>query len=253
MEFESSQTTEKSPFNTKNKDEPISETEFKLLYVDLTQDSEENNSILDYSGDKSMQTNDKPVPTRGRGRPKGSKNKTYKHKTGKKQSQGGSYYQKHNDFVLPERLKKRAKVESDIIIDLTKRSVAPVTEISFDLKDKVDLKTWKLLDKKGIKCTLCCKPGNFAVLGPLFGPYRILVDRTNHDDKEIRGQKAERTLNVRLHKDCAIWAPGLCFVGSDLIGTGRVLSNASKKVFAVGFFRHYNISVTFVCMYIFRP
>ena len=83
------------------------------------------------------------------------------------------------------------------------------------------------LDKRGIKCTLRCKPGNFAVLGPLFGPYRILVDRTNHDDKEIRGQKVERTLNVRLHKDCAFWAPG--FVGSDLIGTGRVLSNASKK------------------------
>ena len=232
MEFENSQTKEKSSFRTKDKDEPISETEFKLLYVDLTQDLDENDSIVDYSGEKTIQTNDKPLPTRGRGRPKGSKNKTYKHKTGKKQSQqGGSYHPKHNDFVLPDRLKKRVKTESDIIIDLTKRSVAPVTETSFDLKDKVDLKTWKLLDRKGIKCTLCCKPGNFAVLGPLYGPYKILVDRTNHDGKEIRGQKAEKTLNVRLHKDCAIWAPGLCFVGSDLIGTGRMLSNASKKVF----------------------
>ena len=218
-------------FNSASKDEPISETEFKLLFVDLTQDFKENGTEINYSGNNADKTDFKPTPVRGRGRPKGSKNKTYKGKSGKKYSkQGNGDRPHHSDIVLPDRLKKRAKVESDIIIDLTKRSLAPITEMSFDLKDKIDLKTWKSLDKKAIVCTLCSKPGNFAVLGPLFGPYKIPVNTTNHDGKEARGQKTEKTLIVRLHKDCAIWAPGLCFVGSDLLGTGRMITHAAKQV-----------------------
>jgi len=229
MEVDSFAIADSNAFITENKDEPISETEFKLLYVDLTKDLIPENVLLEYS-DSSAKGVDKPTPVRGRGRPKGSKNKSWKHKPGKKHSKlQTADYAKHSDFVLPERLKKRAKVESDIIIDLTRRSVAPTTETSFDLKDKVDLKTWKLLDKKIITCTLCSRPGNFAVLGPLFGPYKIVVDKASKEGREVRGQKVEKTLIMRLHKDCAIWSPGLCFVGSDLIGIGRVLSDAAKK------------------------
>ena len=231
MEADSLALARSSAFINENKDEPISETEFKLLYVDLTKDLIPENILLGYPGGSAKGV-DKPTPIRGRGRPKGSKNKSLKHKPGKKHSkQQAADYAKHNDFVLPERLKKRTKVESDIIIDLTRRSVAPTTETSFDLKDKVDLKTWKLLDKKIITCTLCSRSGNFAVLGPLFGPYKIIVDKTSNDGREVRGQKVEKTLIVRLHRDCAIWSPGLCFVGSELIGIGRVLSDAAKKVF----------------------
>ena len=234
-----------NPFDKKNKDEPISETEFKLLFVDLTKDSPMNNFIdlthstsnhpvMDYSYTnlnrpfRSMNVS-KATAHRGRGRPKGSASKSSVHKKGKKQSKQ-QHVPKHSDFILPERLKKRAKAESDIIIDLTKRSVAPVIETGFDLKDKIDVKTWKLLDKKAIVCTLCSKPGNFAVLGPLFGPYKIFVDKASNDVKEVRGQKAEKMLNVRLHRDCAVWTPGLCFVGSDLVGMGRALTDAAKKV-----------------------
>lgn len=220
-------------------DEPISEEEFNLLFVDLS-----NSTVTDPALDPSrtdtpclMLSNkvSQPVGKRGRGRPRGSTNKVFVQRAGKKQHKKVEM-SKHSDYVLPDRLKTRAKVESDIIIDLTKRSVAPIVESGFDLKDKVDLKTWKLLDKKAIVCTLCCKAGNFAVLGPLFGPYKVHVEKASNEAKDLRGQKAEKLLHVRLHSDCAIWTPGLCFVGSDLVGVGRALNDAAKMVNRIFFY-----------------
>eukprot|EP00795_Rhopilema_esculentum_P008913 gene8913-16538_t len=225
------------------RDEPISESEFQLLFVNLDNLENKNPYVNQHNlettfgpgnGFPKTQINsdvpesNNPSLKRGRGRPKGSTNKSTAKKLKKKESktkQKRFVYQQTE--ILPDRLKKKVKVESDVVINLTKRIIAPVMEKTFELKENVDKSTWKLLDKKSIVCALCNKPGNFAVLGPLFGPYRLSVN--SDPGRQKQPHKDEKTLFIRLHRDCSIWTPGICIIESELRGIAGAISEAARK------------------------
>ena len=228
------------------KDEPISESEFQLLFVNLDNLEDKNPYVNQHNLEmtfgaengfsktrinSAVPESNAPPLKRGRGRPKGSTNKNTAKNMKKKESktkQKRFVYQQTEE--LPERLKKKVKVESDVVINLTKRIIAPVMEKTFELKENVDKSTWKLLDKKSIVCALCNKPGNFAVLGPLFGPYRLNVNSDPGRQKQPRSHKDEKTLFIRLHRDCSIWTPGICIIESELRGIAGAISEAARKV-----------------------
>lgn len=232
------------------RDEPINESEFQLLYMNLEemsgmeiqeigkQDYLPSKYRGNYVGDETEVSSRKRGRPRGssikhrgatpklagRGRPKGSKIKPNK----KAQKTKNRTFAHDDKVQLPDRLRKKVKVESDLVIDLTQRRSAPILEKGFNLKDRIDKKTCKLLEKKAISCTFCSKPGNFAVLGPLFGTYKVMIGTDSPSKHDIKS--SEQVLHVRLHRDCAVWTPGICLVGSTLTGLGAMLTTAAKTV-----------------------
>ena len=229
------------------RDEPINESEFQLLYMnlhDMNKMEFQEIGKQDYLLSRKMENG--VGESRKRGRPKGSsakpKGKTpnlagrgrpkgSKMKLSKKVQKTKNRTFAHDDKVqLPDRLKKKVKVEADVVIDLTERRGAPILENGFNSKDQIDKKTWKPLEKKTISCTLCSKPGNFAILGPLFGPYKVMIGNDSPAKRDVKNAKPEQVLHVRLHRDCAVWTPGVCLVGSTLTGLGAMLTAAAKTV-----------------------
>ena len=229
------------------RDEPINESEFQLLYMNLQdmnkmdfQEIGEQDYLLSrIMGNRVGKSRKRGRPKgssakakgttpnlAGRGRPKGSKMKLSK----KAQKTKNRTFAHDDKVQLPDRLKKKVKVEADVVIDLTERRGAPILEKGFNLKDRIDKKTWKPLEKKAISCSLCSKPGNFAVLGPLFGPYKVMIGKDSPVKHDVNNAKPEQVLHVWLHRDCAIWTPGVCLVGSTLTGLGASLTTAAKAV-----------------------
>ena len=111
-------------------------------------------------------------------------------------------------------------------------------------RDKVDKKavkhTPKLPPRVGslhetrsqLLCSLCKQKGGVLNLGFLFGPYRYQPEVECNDDTVTNANTTSSSggVEVWLHEDCCVWAPGVCLVGRQLQGLREALTDASKMV-----------------------
>ena len=67
-------------------------------------------------------------------------------------------------------------------------------------------------------CALCKQRGGVSSLGFLFGPYRYEPDSDSS------------TLELWVHEDCSVWAPGVCLVGRELKGLKEAVADGNKMV-----------------------
>ena len=122
--------------------------------------------------------------------------------------------------VLPEHLKKpKAKPQCNPVIDLNKvRLKSAYDESNFLLDNTVEIEVFKALHRTKWECTMCGKPGNIGDLDVLFGPYKINI------------KESDDTMEVWLHRDCAIWTSTICLANQLLCGVGDALQHAAKTV-----------------------
>jgi len=75
-------------------------------------------------------------------------------------------------------------------------------------------------------------------LGFLYGPYRSKSDdhlsvgskRTHpHENSDDEGSSSD-VVEFWVHEGCACWAPGVCLVGSELLGLAEAVNNAKDVV-----------------------
>ncbi len=71
-------------------------------------------------------------------------------------------------------------------------------------------------------CCLCHKKDSELNLGFLFGPYKCTTDNA----PSCTGSSS----NIWIHEGCAVWTPGVCLVGPQLIGLQEAISDAEKLV-----------------------
>lgn len=100
-----------------------------------------------------------------------------------------------------------------------------------------------------IVCALCKLPRYAFDLGFLFGPYRYRQKTTSPTQEppnsdiggeiEHQGQHEVKTasdlvpVELWVHEECAVWAPGVCLVGRDLKGLLEATSDGEKMVSAL--------------------
>ena len=72
-------------------------------------------------------------------------------------------------------------------------------------------------------CCLCHKKDSELNLGFLFGPYKRTVNN-------LPTSEVDSLDNVWIHEGCAVWTPGICLVGTKLIGLQEAISDAEKLV-----------------------
>jgi hypothetical protein len=80
-------------------------------------------------------------------------------------------------------------------------------------------------------CCLCKLKGGVSSLGFLFGPYFYHHESGSSRDKVKTSSSGN--VEVWLHEDCAVWAPGMCLVGRELQGLQETLSDANKMICTV--------------------
>ena len=216
-----------------NKEHLIDESEFELLFLDLGSQKGDQPFGHVNNGNTKPQADEKDLilqrknfpqnincPKKKRGRPKKDSVRPKK----------DSFAHGKQD-LLPDRLKKKVRVESESIIDLTRREIKPILEKTFSSSDTIKSETFAKLKKEASVCTLCSKPGNFASMDALFGPYRLRIDKDSNlaspDNSKV---KETQCLYVWLHRDCAIWTPSICLFGCNLIGLGSALNDAATTV-----------------------
>lgn len=135
--------------------------------------------------------------------------------------------------LLPEHLKMKPKVKVDeTVIDLSKIKLKSCyTETNSSLDDIIELDTYKILHKTKWVCTLCGKPGNIGTLDVLFGPYKVNVaSKKTHKSKEEKQGETYKSINIWLHRDCAIWTSSICLSNQKLHGLGDAMDEAAKTV-----------------------
>ena len=81
-------------------------------------------------------------------------------------------------------------------------------------------------------CAFCHQRGGAMNLGFLYGPYKfdpvsiingVPIDANKESTKEHQRE-------VWVHEDCAVWAPGVCLVGDQLIGLQEAVADGDKMV-----------------------
>eukprot|EP00794_Sanderia_malayensis_P008739 gene8739-9672_t len=188
----------------------INQSEFKLLYVDI--DAHCRSMVSN-----SIAKNDS--------RPKKSVFKHSKLKQ-RKHSKHSKLHKPRASFpetVLPEHLKTKRKIETNSVIDLTQREVKPIMENTFAINEEIDYKVYMTLNKSLNLCCFCAKPANYASLDALFGAYELKVENTSTVLSQL-----DSTVQVWLHRDCALWTPSICLRGSSLVGLGPALNDAAN-------------------------
>lgn len=79
-------------------------------------------------------------------------------------------------------------------------------------------------------CALCKQRGGISSLGFLFGPYGYEPDSDNS------------TLELWVHEDCTVWAPGVCLVGRELKGLKEAVTDGDKMVSSMCNYTRMNVS-----------
>ena len=80
-------------------------------------------------------------------------------------------------------------------------------------------------------CCLCHKKDSELNLGFLFGPYTCkLKTATSPSDGAENNGLMSTSNSLWIHEECAVWTPGVCLVGSQLIGFQEAISDAEKMV-----------------------
>lgn len=81
-------------------------------------------------------------------------------------------------------------------------------------------------------CAFCHQRGGAMNLGFLYGPYKfdpVSIPSDDHIDANkdsIRDHQRE----LWVHEDCAVWAPGVCLVGDQLIGLQEAIVDGDHMV-----------------------
>ena len=89
----------------------------------------------------------------------------------------------------------------------------------------------KSQSRSKLLCTLCGEKGGMSSLGFLFGPYFYQHDSESSDGVSSSGGSS--SVEVWVHEDCCVWAPGVCLVGRELQGLREALIDANKMVSTV--------------------
>ena len=129
----------------------------------------------------------------------------------------------------PSRQTSKAKASPSSIPHSTRSHIKTTTETEETALPPVWL-TWK--------CCLCSYSCSQENLGFLYGPYRSKSDdhlsvgskRTHpHDNSDDEGSSND-VVELWVHEGCACWAPGVCLVGSELLGLAEAVNNAKDVV-----------------------
>lgn len=114
------------------------------------------------------------------------------------------------------------KVASKLLKDKAEKKALKSPRLLPHTSDIHPTRTSKSHSRSQLFCTLCKEKGGVLGLGFLFGPYRY------HADAE--GSDGNSSVEVWLHEDCCVWAPGVCLVGRELHGIREALTDANKMV-----------------------
>lgn len=212
--------------NTEKKDEKETDHGDTIAHSEKEKkiDNDCNEANRKIQKDDSVETKENnPLSTKltKRSGDKNIKNRPNKSKTKKRKNPAIAY----EPEVLPEHLRRKSKQKADdTFIDVTKVKLkSSFVETTFSLTDTVELKTYKLLERKSWSCTLCGKPGNLGNLDVLFGPYKLNVI----DKNSSKNRFSQEQMNVWLHRDCAVWTSNICLSNQTLIGLGESLDQAA--------------------------
>ena len=88
------------------------------------------------------------------------------------------------------------------------------------------------------KCCLCSYSCSQENLGFLYGPYRsksgdhlsVGSKRTHPQENSDDEGSSSDVVELWVHEGCACWAPGVCLVGSELLGLAEAVINAKDVV-----------------------
>lgn len=95
-------------------------------------------------------------------------------------------------------------------------------------KKKVSASKLLAHSSMNIECCLCHKKDSELNLGFLFGPYKLsLVQDTAEENQD---DSAKGSNDAWLHEECAVWTPGVCLVGGQLMGYQEAIFEAEKMV-----------------------
>ncbi len=93
-------------------------------------------------------------------------------------------------------------------------------------------------------CCFCHKKDSEFNLGFLFGPYTLKTAATLLLDGAESNGLIGTSNSLWIHEECAVWTPGVCLVGSQLIGFQEAISDAENMVCICMFFMH-----SYICMF----
>ena len=81
-------------------------------------------------------------------------------------------------------------------------------------------------------CAFCHQRGGAMNLGFLYGPYMFdPVSITNNDHIDAnKDSTRDHQRELWVHEDCAVWAPGVCLVGDQLIGLQEAIVDGDHMV-----------------------
>lgn len=119
------------------------------------------------------------------------------------------------------------KVASKLIEDKVEKKPLKSPRLLPHTSDVHRTRTSKSHSRSQLFCTLCKEKGGVLGLGFLFGPYRYQLDAESNDSTSSSGGSS---VEVWLHEDCCVWAPGVCLVGRELHGLREALTDANKMV-----------------------
>ena len=93
------------------------------------------------------------------------------------------------------------------------------------------------LERASTVCALCMKRDSEVNLGFLFGPYKLPQVKEVKKGEKLEGEeKVEaselggRKSSLWVHESCAVWAPGVCLVGGELLGLHDAVNDGEKLV-----------------------
>ena len=119
------------------------------------------------------------------------------------------------------------KVASKLIEDKAEKKPIKSPRLLPRKSDVHQTRTSKSHSRSQLFCMLCKEKGGVLGLGFLFGPYRYQPDSECNDGNSSSGGSS---VEVWLHEDCCVWAPGVCLVGRELHGLREALTDANKMV-----------------------
>ena len=119
------------------------------------------------------------------------------------------------------------KVASKLVEDKVEKKPLKSPRLLSHTSDVHRTRTSKSHSRSQLVCTLCKEKGGVLGLGFLFGPYHYQLDAECNDGTSSSGGSS---VEVWLHEDCCVWAPGVCLVGRELHGLREALTDANKMV-----------------------
>lgn len=130
--------------------------------------------------------------------------------------------------AAPQGSKRTNKVEAVVHLSKLANGILPKRKSEPKCRRKSSSRSKKKLSASNASshssvtavCCLCHKKDSELNLGFLFGPYKRATDNLPENNSG----------NIWIHEGCAVWTPGVCLVGAQLIGLQEAVSEAEKLV-----------------------